>query len=111
MKISEISNDDFEAVVSYSRFQEDLGEEMTALHGVEADYKFITEEKLIKLRDSDCELTEEQSLEIIGIIKFLESLKDGKNTFIDLPGPRPILYDDEGYAYRLSKDYEGLEYR
>ena len=110
-KISDISKEDFNAVISYSRFQQDLEEDMKSVHGIVLDNKFLTEEEILKLRDSDEELTEEQRLEIQGIINFLESLKDGKNTFIDLPDPRPILYDDEGYAYRLSKDYEGLEYR
>lgn len=111
MKISNILKEDFDAIVSYSRFQQDLEDDMKNIHGVELDNKFLTEKELIKLRDEDCELTEEQWLEIQGILNFLESLRDGKNTFIDLPDPRPILYDEEGYAYRLSKDYEGLEYR
>lgn len=111
MRMSDISEEEFSVIVSYSRFQKDLEDDMRAFHGVELDNKFLTEEKLLNLRDADLELTEEEWLEIQGILNFLNSLKDEKNTFVDLPDNRPIFYDSEGFAYRLSTDYDGLEYR
>lgn len=109
-KMSDISEETFAMLLNYSRFQIDLREDVKAMHDIELEKdRFPNPDELVQARESDAELTEEQWKEILDIIAICEQMKakDEALRDLDIPDNRPIFYDENGYAYRLSDSWEG----
>ena len=105
--MSDISEETFAMILNYSRFQIDLREDVKAMHGVELEDFFPNPDELIQSRDSNLELTEKQWKEIQDIINICEDMKAKDSLIERLPeyiDSRPIRYDEDGYAYRLSDE-------
>jgi len=108
-KILDIPEDTFAMLLNYSRFQIDLREDVKAMHGVELENSFPNPNELIQSRDSNLELTEKQWEEIQDIIDICEDMKAKDNLIERLPeyiDSRPIMYDEDGYAYKLSDEVD-----
>jgi hypothetical protein len=108
-KILDIPEDTFAMLLNYSRFQIDLREDVKSMHGVELENSFPNPNELIQSRDSNLELTEKQWEEIQDIIDICEDMKAKDNLIERLPeyiDSRPIMYDEDGYAYKLSDEVD-----
>lgn len=109
-KMSDISEDNFKMLLDYSRFQIELREDVKAMHGIELKRdSFPNEEELVLSRESNSELTEEQWKEILDIIAICADMKAKNEAMLELeiPDNRPIWYDENGLAYRLSESWDG----